>query len=45
VVGDLDFRAFQTGNTKRIKVRKAEKMLAEGICIEIMSEDDFLRPI
>ena len=43
VVGDLDFRTFQSGNTKSIKIRRAEDMLAKGRSIEIMSEDDFLR--
>ncbi len=43
VVGDLDFRTFQSGHTKSIKIRKAEELVAQGKSIEILSEDDFLR--
>lgn len=43
VVGDMDFRTFQSGHTKSGKIRKAEDMLTKGIPIQIMSEDDFLQ--
>jgi len=42
VVGEQDFSKFRGGN-KSGKLRSAEKLLADGQPIEIISEDDFLR--
>lgn len=44
VMGIQDFSKFADGE-KSTKTKKAEKLLAEGYPIEIISEDDFLRMV
>ena len=42
VVGEQDIRKLR-GGTKSSKMRKAEDLLATGVPIELLGEDDFLR--